>query len=148
VNEGRSASSSSPYRTGLLCRCPRCGEGSLYKGLLTVAERCDVCDLDLSAHDTGDGPAVFVILILGAVVVTLALLTESAFAPPLWVHVLLWPPLIFGGALVMLRVLKALLIALQYRHRVADFGNGPGHSADAEGGQGERGDSGDNGTRP
>ena len=122
MNEAPSASPS-PYKTGLLCRCPRCGEGRLYRGLLTVADRCDVCGFDLSAQDSGDGPAVFVILILGAVVVALALLTESAFAPPLWVHAVLWPPLILGLALVMLRVLKSLLISLQYRHKAAGFGD-------------------------
>lgn len=122
MRESRSASPPSPYRTGLFCRCPRCGEGSLYQGLLAVAPRCAACDLDLSAQDSGDGPAVFVILILGALVVALALITESIFSPPLWVHALLWPPLILAGALVMLRVLKSLLISLQYRHKVAGFG--------------------------
>ncbi len=121
MSAGRSASPS-PYKTGLLCRCPRCGDGRLYRGLLTVAERCEACGFDLSAQDSGDGPAVFVILVLGAVVVALALITESALAPPLWVHAVLWPPLILGGAVVMLRVFKSLLISMQYRHRVSGFG--------------------------
>lgn len=115
-------SAPSPLRSGLLCRCPRCGEGRLYSGLLTVADRCAACGFDLRAQDSGDGPTVFVILILGAVVVTLALLIEGAFAPPLWLHAVLWPPLIIGGAFGMLRIFKSLLIALQYRHRVAGFG--------------------------
>lgn len=122
MREGPSPSVPSPFRSGLLCRCPRCGEGRLYSGLLTVADHCASCGFDLRAHDSGDGPTVFVILILGAVVVALALLTESAFAPPLWLHAVLWPPLILGGAFAMLRIFKALLIALQYRHRVAGFG--------------------------
>jgi uncharacterized protein (DUF983 family) len=122
LREGRSATPPSPYRSGLLCRCPRCGEGSLYNGLLTVADTCGTCGCDLRGQDSGDGPAVFVILVLGAIIVALALLTEGAFAPPLWVHAVLWPPLIIAGAFVMLRVFKALLIALQYRHRVAGFG--------------------------
>jgi uncharacterized protein (DUF983 family) len=101
----------------LLCRCPGCGRGRLFKGLLTVADRCTVCGLDLSAEDAGDGPAVFVILILGAVVVALAILVEAKLAPPLWVHAVIWPPVILAGAIGMLRPLKAGLIALQYRHR-------------------------------
>lgn len=121
MSAGRSATPS-PYKTGLLCRCPRCGEGRLYSGALTVAPRCQSCGFDLSAQDSGDGPAVFVILILGAVVVALALITESALAPPLWVHAVLWPPVILGGAFVMLRVFKSVLISMQYRHRVAGFG--------------------------
>jgi uncharacterized protein (DUF983 family) len=102
----------------LLCRCPRCGRGRLFKGLLTVADRCAVCGLDLSAQDAGDGPAVFVILILGAVVVALAILVEAKLAPPLWVHAVIWPPVILAGAIALLRPLKAGLIALQYRHRL------------------------------
>jgi uncharacterized protein (DUF983 family) len=101
----------------LRCRCPRCGEGPLYDGLLDVAPACSRCGLDLRAEDSGDGPAVFVILILGALVVLLAILVEIVFAPPLWVHVVLWTPLVLGGSIVLLRMLKAGLIALQYRHR-------------------------------
>ncbi|HUH85652.1 MAG TPA: DUF983 domain-containing protein [Stellaceae bacterium] len=101
----------------LRCRCPRCGRGKLYDGLLAVTPRCPYCDLDLAAQDAGDGPAVFVVLVLGAVVVTLAILVEIFFAPPLWVHLVLWTPVILGGAILMLRPLKAALIALQYRHR-------------------------------
>ena len=82
-----------------------------------MAERCSVCDLDFRAQDAGDGPAVFVILILGALSVGLAILVEVEFAPPLWLHVVLWAPLVLGGAILMLRPLKAGLIALQYRHR-------------------------------
>jgi len=101
----------------LRCRCPRCGQGKLYDGLLAVTPRCGNCDLDLASQDAGDGPAVFVVFILGAIVVALALLLEILFAPPLWVHMILWTPVILGGAILMLRPLKAALIALQYRHR-------------------------------
>ncbi len=109
----------SPLRSGLLCRCPRCGAAPLYEGLLTIRERCEACGLDLRAQDAGDGPAVFVILILGFIVVGLAALLEIKLEPPLWVHVALWPAIILGGAIYMLRILKALLIALQFRHRAA-----------------------------
>jgi uncharacterized protein (DUF983 family) len=102
----------------LRCRCPRCGEGRLYHGLLTVAPRCSACGLDLGAQDAGDGPAVFVVLILGAIVVGLAILVEIAFAPPMWVHLLLWTPVVIGGAVALLRPLKAWLIAMQYRHHL------------------------------
>jgi uncharacterized protein (DUF983 family) len=106
----------SPLRAALGCRCPRCGKGRLFAGLLEVRGSCEVCGLDLSAQDAGDGPAVFVVLFLGLIVVGLAALVEIRFAPPLWVHLTLWTPLILGGALAMLRPLKAGLIALQYRH--------------------------------
>jgi uncharacterized protein (DUF983 family) len=99
------------------CRCPRCGKGRLFAGLLSVREACPVCALDLSAEDAGDGPAVFAILLLGLIVVGFAAVVEVEFSPPIWVHLALWTPLILAGAVAMLRPLKAGLIALQYRHR-------------------------------
>jgi uncharacterized protein (DUF983 family) len=106
----------SPFVAGLLCRCPRCGRGALYRGLLTIAPRCAACDLDLAAHDSGDGPAAFAILLLGMIVVGLALIVEIRFEPPLWVHALLWTPLILVGAIAILRPLKATMVALHYKH--------------------------------
>lgn len=111
----------SPFQAGLLCRCPRCGQGRLFDGILTVRERCESCGFDLRAHDVGDGAAVFVILILGFLVVALALIVEAKFEPPLWVHAAIWPVVIFGGTIGMLRPLKATLIALQYQHRRDTF---------------------------
>jgi uncharacterized protein (DUF983 family) len=108
----------SPLRAALACRCPRCGEGRLFSGLLSVRKTCEACGLDLSAQDAGDGPAVFVILFLGLIVVGLAALVEIKFSPPIWVHLVLWTPLILVGAVVMLRPIKAGLIALQYRYRL------------------------------
>lgn len=108
----------SPIKAGLACRCPRCGQGHLYKGFLTVADTCENCGLDLTKEDSGDGPAVFIILLLGFVVVGLALWVEVSFAPPLWLHAVLWGPLILGGSLAMLRPLKGVMIALQYHHKV------------------------------
>ena len=106
----------SVWHAALGCRCPRCGDGALFDGLLTVRPACPRCGLDFSAEDAADGPAVFVILFLGLLVVGLAAFLEIAFHPPFWVHVVLWTPLIVGGAIAMLRPLKAGLIALQYRH--------------------------------
>src|SRR5712692_2807966 len=103
-------------RAALACRCPRCGEGALFTGLLTVRPACPACGLDFSAQDAGDGPQVFVIFFLGLIVVGLAAFVELRFEPPIWVHMVLWTPLIIGGAILMLRPLKAGLIALQYRH--------------------------------
>ncbi len=71
--------------------------------------------------DSADGPAVFVVLIAGAIVVTAALVVEVKYQPPYWLHAALWLPLIIGLSLGLLRPLKALMIALQYRHKA---GNG------------------------
>jgi uncharacterized protein (DUF983 family) len=103
-------------RAALACRCPRCRRGPLLQGLLTVRWACAVCGLDFSAQDAGDGPAVFVILFLGLVVVALAAIVEIEFSSPIWVHLVLWAPLILIGSIAMPQPFKAGLIALQYRH--------------------------------
>ena len=108
-----------PSQTGMRGRCPRCGEGRLFKGFLGIAERCQACGLDFDFADAGDGPAVFVIMIVGFIVVGLALFVEFTIAPPYWVHVLLWVPLIFILSIGLLRPLKGFLIAQQYKHRAA-----------------------------
>ena len=112
----------SPLAAGLRSKCPRCGEGQLFDGFLTVKARCQRCDLDLSIADSGDGPAVFVIFIVGPVATGLALLTESIFTPPYWLHLVIWPPLILGGVVALLRPFKATLIALQFKYKVREGG--------------------------
>ena len=107
----------SPFAAGVGCRCPRCGRGKLYDGFLQIVKGCADCGLDLREQDAGDGAIAFVTLILGFIAVGLALWVEFTFEPPLWVHAVLWPPVILGATIAMLRPLKAILIALQYRHR-------------------------------
>jgi uncharacterized protein (DUF983 family) len=109
-----------PIGRGLRGRCPRCGEGRLFQGFLTLRPACEHCGLDFDFADAGDGPAVFVILIGGALVVLAALLTEVVYQPPYWVHAALWLPLILIVTLAPLRPIKGLLIALQYHHRAAE----------------------------
>ena len=106
----------SPFSTGFRCRCPRCGEAPLFEGLLEVRAACPACGLDYGTVNSGDGPAVFVILIIGFVVVGLALWMEVTYSPPVWLHFVLWIPVTIGLCLWLLRALKALLIALQYRN--------------------------------
>jgi uncharacterized protein (DUF983 family) len=110
----------SPLVVGLRARCPRCGEGALFRSGLVLRQRCERCGLDYAFADSGDGPAVFAIFILGFAVLAGALLVEFRIGPPVWVHVVLWgvltPLLAFG----LLRVLKASLIALQYKHEAGE----------------------------
>jgi uncharacterized protein (DUF983 family) len=110
----------SPFVTGLMCRCPRCGKGKLFQGFLDIRPQCDSCGLDYKFADSGDGPAVFIVLLAGFVVVTCALVTEFKYSPPFWVHALLWGPLILATTLLPLRPLKGLMIALQYHHKAAE----------------------------
>jgi len=109
-----------PVSVGLRGRCPRCGEGALFDGLLTVKPECSACGLDYSFADAGDGPAVFVIMIIGFIVVGLALWLEVNYSPALWVHLLMWIPLSTVLTLGLLRALKGLMIALQYRNKAAE----------------------------
>jgi uncharacterized protein (DUF983 family) len=109
-----------PIGRGLACRCPRCGKGRLFNGFLTLAPRCERCGLDYSFADAGDGPAIFVILIAGFIVVGAALMVEMLYEPPYWVHAVLWGPLILITTLWPLRAMKGLLIALQYHHQAAE----------------------------
>src|SRR5580700_7939069 len=105
---------------GLSCACPRCGRGKLFHGFVSLAPRCEVCGLDYSFADAGDGPAVFIIFFAGFVVVGAALLVEAAYQPPFWLHAVLWGPLILLTTLGPLRPMKGLLIALQYHHKAAE----------------------------
>ncbi|MEO1039348.1 MAG: DUF983 domain-containing protein [Pseudomonadota bacterium] len=105
-----------PFLAGLRARCPKCGEGVLFSGYLKIADQCPVCGLDFSGEDAGDGPAVFIIFIAGAILVPLALIVELAFTPPLLVHAVLWTPLTMLICLALLRPFKATLFALQYQN--------------------------------
>ena len=109
----------SPYFTGLMCRCPRCGKGKLFDGFLTLKPECEKCGLNLTFANVGDGATVFVILIAGAIIVVAALVTEIKYQPPYWVHAALWIPLVLIVTLWPLRGLKSLLISLQYHHKAS-----------------------------
>jgi uncharacterized protein (DUF983 family) len=115
-----SAAGRSTLASAFLGRCPRCGCGSLFAGYLKQADRCSSCGLDYSPFQAGDGPAVFVILIVGAIVAGSALIVEVSYQPPYWLHALLWGPAIILLSLGLLRPLKAALIVLQYRHRAEE----------------------------
>jgi uncharacterized protein (DUF983 family) len=93
----------------------------LFKGYLDLVDRCAVCGLEIAANDSGDGPAVFLIFILGFVVVPPALLVAMRVDWPLWVHALVWGSLILGLALGMLRPAKGMVVGLQYKNRRGDF---------------------------
>jgi uncharacterized protein (DUF983 family) len=101
-------------------RCPRCGKGRLFQGFLALRPRCEACGLDFSFVDSADGPAFFVMFISGFIVAGSALAVEMLYAPPYWVHAVLWAPLILITTLGPLRPIKGLLIALQYYHKAAE----------------------------
>jgi uncharacterized protein (DUF983 family) len=109
-----------PIMAGLRGLCPRCGRGRLFAGFLKVAPSCEVCGLDYDFADPADGPAIFVMLFIGFVVVGLALWTEVSYSPPLWLHFLIWIPLALLLCLPPLRLIKGVLITLQYANKAAE----------------------------
>ena len=108
-----------PFLAGARGRCPACGRGPLFEGFLKVKSVCAVCGHDLAASDSGDGPAVFVILVVGFIAVFGALFTEIAYRPPIWVPLVIWIPLAAVLCLALLRPMKGLMIAAHVRHRAA-----------------------------
>lgn len=114
----------SPIVTGLAGRCPRCGQGRLFGGFLEVAQRCERCGLDFGGQDSGDGPVAFIVLLAGFLVVGAALVVEVRYGWPVWLHMVVWLPLATLLCLGLLRPLKGLLIALQFRHRGHEFRSG------------------------
>jgi uncharacterized protein (DUF983 family) len=106
--------------SGLTGRCPSCHRGKLFAGYLTLAPRCEICGLGYDFADAGDGPAVFVILVTGFLVVGAALIVEILYAPPYWLHALLWGSLAILLPLVLLRSFKGVLIALQFRNKAEE----------------------------
>jgi uncharacterized protein (DUF983 family) len=112
-----------PFLAGFLGRCPNCGEGPLFEGFLKVSPRCEACGFDLAKADSGDGPAVFVVLIAGCIVAFAALFTEFTLHPPVWVHMLLWLPGAAILCLLMLRPAKGLLLAAQFKNKASEARN-------------------------
>ena len=110
-------------RAALFGLCPQCGAGTLFEGPVKFAPRCRACGLDFSRFNVGDGPAAFLTLIIGAVVVGLALWLEVAVHPPFWVHALLWIPFTVVAVLGGLRISKAWLLAAEYRNNAREAGS-------------------------
>jgi uncharacterized protein (DUF983 family) len=117
MQENAPASLSQTILRGLACKCPRCGNGKLFAGFLSLRPSCSECGLDYAFIDAGDGPAVFIILIAGFIVVFCALIVEVIYQPPFWLHAVLWAPLVLVTTLAPLRPMKSLLVALQYHHK-------------------------------
>jgi uncharacterized protein (DUF983 family) len=108
-------------RRGLASRCPNCGRGKLFRAFLKVADSCPACGEDLHHHRADDAPAYFVILLVGHIVVPLALLVETQFAPAYWIHLALWLPLTLGLAIGLLQPMKGAIVGWQWAHEMHGF---------------------------
>ena len=109
----------SPLGAAITGQCPKCGERTLFDGWVSFASKCRACGLDFSSFNVGDGPAAFLIFIVGTITVVGALVVDGAFSPPWWVH-LVWIPVATALTIGGLRVSKAWLIGQEYRHRARE----------------------------
>jgi uncharacterized protein (DUF983 family) len=110
------AAAPTPVQGALKGLCPRCGAKTLFSGLIAFADKCPACGLDFAQFNVGDGPAAFLTLILGTIIVALAVALQLAFDPPLWVQMLIWIPVTAGAVILSLRVAKSALLAAEFRN--------------------------------
>jgi uncharacterized protein (DUF983 family) len=112
-----------PIRAGLLCRCPNCGKGPLFEGFLKIRPVCETCGYDLASVATGDGAASFIMQIAGALVGFSALYVEIVFSPPMWLHLIVWLPLVAALSLGLMRPGKGLMTALHMKNMAREVRN-------------------------
>jgi uncharacterized protein (DUF983 family) len=110
----------SVWKSGLLCLCPQCGQAPLFDGLLTIKPVCRACGAHLAEQDGGEGPAVFVILVAGAICVPFVLMAQLLFKPPIWLLALIAMPMTISVCLGLMRPFKAMLFAMQWRHKAGE----------------------------
>ena len=108
------------FISGLIGRCPNCGKGPLFTGFIKVRPLCQTCGFDLSKADSGDGPAVFILLIVGAIGCAGLLVSEIAWSAPIWLALLIWIPAIAVLSLAAMRPFKGLLVAAQFHFRASE----------------------------
>ena len=118
--ESASPAEPSIVQVGLRSLCPRCGAKTLFVGMIKFAPRCGNCGLDFDAFNVGDGPAAFLTLIIGTLICIAAITLELAAHPPIWLHMLLWPPITIGLVIGSLRVAKGMLLASEYRNHARE----------------------------
>ena len=113
-----------PVVAGLACRCPNCGRSPLFAGFLKLARGCPACGQDFSRFQSGDGPAVFIILIVGFLCCFGALFTDLSLHPPIWVTLLFWMPVAGIASVALIRPLKGLMISLQFHNKASEARRG------------------------
>lgn len=118
--DANSGAPPSPAQVALTGCCPRCGKAPIFQRLIVFLPRCPACGLDMAQFNIGDGAASFLILIVGAIVTGLAMWLELTRSPPWYVHVMLWLPLTVVLSLGLMRLVKGLLLALEFRHEARE----------------------------
>ena len=112
---------SSPIERGLKGSCPNCGEGRLFDGFLKFARSCEACGQNFDSEDAGDGPAVFVILLVGIFIIPLALAFQFATNAPTWLTLIIWGPIVILACLGLLRMMRGLMFNLQFAHKAKEI---------------------------
>lgn len=108
-------------RRGFLGRCPNCGGGRLFGRFLKVVDHCEACGEEFHHHRADDFPAYLVIVVVGHVIVPMVLSLETAYAPPYWLHALIWGPLTLFMSLALLQPTKGLVVAMQWQAGMHGF---------------------------
>jgi len=108
------------WRAALFGLCPECGAPTLFDGPVKFRAKCESCGLDYGRYNVGDGPAAFLTLIIGALLIAIALTLDAMVRPPLWVHIILWVPLTAAAVIYGLRVGKGALLASEHQRQAAE----------------------------
>ena len=112
-------------KRGFRCRCPRCGQGKMFRAFLKTANNCSVCGLDITPHRADDLPAYLVIVIVGHVVVPTVLMIETNFSPPVWLQLSIYLPFTFFASLALLQPVKGAVVGLQWALHMHGFDENP-----------------------
>jgi uncharacterized protein (DUF983 family) len=111
----------SAFKRGFRCRCPRCGEGKLFRTFLKVNNNCSVCGLDFTPHRADDLPAYLVIVIVGHIVVPIALWIETNYSPAVWLQLAIYLPVTFLASILLLQPIKGAVVGVQWALRMHGF---------------------------
>ena len=111
----------SAMKRGFMCRCPRCGEGKLFRAFLKVDDHCTTCGLDYTPHRADDLPAYLVIIIVGHIVVPVVLWVETNYSPAIWLQMSIYLPFTFIASLVLLQPVKGAVVGFQWALRMHGF---------------------------
>ena len=112
-------------KRGFRGRCPRCGQGKLFRAYLKVASNCSACSLDFTPHRADDLPAYLVIVLVGHIVVPTALMIETEYSPPVWLQLSIYLPLTLLLSLLLLQPVKGAVVGLQWALRMHGFDENP-----------------------
>jgi uncharacterized protein (DUF983 family) len=108
-------------KRGFRGRCPRCGEGKLFRAFLKVDNNCSACGLDFTPHRADDLPAYLVIVIVGHILVPVILWIETDYSPAVWLQLSIYLPFTLIASLALLQPVKGAVVGMQWALRMHGF---------------------------